>query len=60
VFLEKSFEAFAFRHVQKSTCAATRTDGICESCVEDEGRPLGIGFQELVSNQSKLLRLGLN
>ena len=24
--------------------------------MEDEGRPLGIGFQERVSNQSKLLR----
>lgn len=26
------------------------------SCIEDEGGPLGIGFQERVSNQSKLLR----
>jgi hypothetical protein len=26
------------------------------SCVIDEGRPLGIGFQERVSNHSKLLR----
>ena len=26
------------------------------SCVKDEGRPLGIGFQEQVSNQSELLR----
>ena len=26
------------------------------SCVEDEGGPLGIGFQERVSNQSELLR----
>jgi len=26
------------------------------SCVEDEGRPLGIGFQEQVSNQPELLR----
>jgi hypothetical protein len=25
--------------------------------VKDEGGPLGIGFQERVSNQSKLLRL---
>jgi hypothetical protein len=26
------------------------------SCAIDEGRPLGIGFQEQVSNHSKLLR----
>jgi len=26
------------------------------SCVKDEGRPLGISFQEQVSNHSKLLR----
>jgi hypothetical protein len=26
------------------------------SCVKDEGGPLGIGFQEQVSNQSELLR----
>ena len=26
------------------------------SCVRDEGRPLGIGFQEQVSNHSKWLR----
>jgi hypothetical protein len=26
------------------------------SCVEDGGGPLGIGFQERVSNQSELLR----
>ena len=26
------------------------------SCVRDEGRPLGIGFQEQVSNHSKRLR----
>ena len=26
------------------------------SCARDEGRPLGIGFQEQVSNHSKLLR----
>jgi len=26
------------------------------SCAKDEGRPLGIGFQEQVSNHSKLLR----
>jgi hypothetical protein len=26
------------------------------SCVKDEGGPLGIGFQEQVSNHSKLLR----
>ena len=26
------------------------------SCVKDEGGPLGIGFQERVSNQSELLR----
>jgi len=26
------------------------------SCVRDEGWPLGIGFQELVPNHSKLLR----
>jgi len=27
------------------------------SCVIDEGRPLGIGIQEQISNHSKLLRL---
>jgi len=27
------------------------------SCPKDEGGPLGIGFQEQVPNQSKLLRL---
>jgi hypothetical protein len=27
------------------------------SCAEDDGRPIGIGFQERVSNQSKPLRL---
>ena len=26
------------------------------SCVDDEGRPLGIGFQEQVPNQPELLR----
>ncbi len=26
------------------------------SCIGDEGRPLGIGFQEQVSNQPELLR----
>jgi len=26
------------------------------SCIEDEGRPPGIGFQEQVSNQPELLR----
>ena len=30
---------------------------MCTSCAIDEGRPLGIGFQEQVSNHSKLLRL---
>ena len=29
---------------------------VLSSCVEDEGRPLGIGFQEQVSNQPELLR----
>ena len=27
------------------------------SCAKDEGGPLGIGFQERIPNQSKLLRL---
>jgi hypothetical protein len=27
-----------------------------KSCVKDKGGPLGIGFQEQVSNHSKLLR----
>jgi hypothetical protein len=26
------------------------------SCAEDDGRPIGIGFQEQVPNQSELLR----
>jgi hypothetical protein len=26
------------------------------SCATDEGRPLGIGFQEQISSHSKLLR----
>ena len=29
---------------------------VLSSCVEDEGRPLGIGFQEQVSNQPEPLR----
>src|SRR5580765_5065501 len=29
------------------------------SCVKDKGRPLGIGFQEQVSNHSKVLRRAL-
>lgn len=29
---------------------------IKKSCVKDKGGPLGIGFQEQVSNHSKLLR----
>jgi hypothetical protein len=29
---------------------------VLQSCIEDEGRPLGIGFQEQVSNQPELLR----
>jgi hypothetical protein len=29
---------------------------VSQSCVKDEGGPLGIGFQEQVSNQSELLR----
>jgi hypothetical protein len=45
-------------------CRDTRKGGYSElkkrnvlySCVKDEGRPLGIGFQEQVSNHSKLLR----
>jgi hypothetical protein len=28
---------------------------VCISCAIDEGRPLGIGFQEQISNHSKLL-----
>src|SRR6516165_1356296 len=43
-------------------CRCTRK-GVCNeqltvriSCAKDEGGPLGIGFQELVPNQSKLLR----
>lgn len=31
------------------------TDNMLKSCVRDEGRPLGFGFQERVSNQPKLL-----
>jgi len=33
------------------------TDEICESCIKDEGRPLGIGFQEQIPNHFKRLRL---
>ena len=29
---------------------------MCASCVRDDGRPIGISFQERVLNQSKLLR----
>jgi hypothetical protein len=43
-------------------CRSTRK-GVCneqltvwKSCAKDEGRPLGIGFQEQIPNQSKLLR----
>jgi hypothetical protein len=28
----------------------------CKSCAEYKGRPVGIGFQERVSNPSELLR----
>ena len=30
---------------------------LCISCMRDEGRPFGVGFQERASNHSKLLRL---
>ena len=33
-----------------------KTDNVSYSCVNDEGRPLGIGFQERVPNHSKRLR----
>jgi hypothetical protein len=33
------------------------TDEICESCIKDEGRPLGIGFQEQIPNHFKRLHL---
>ncbi len=29
----------------------------CRSCMRDEGRSFGVGFQEQASNHSKLLRL---
>jgi hypothetical protein len=29
---------------------------VWKSCANDDGRPIGIGFQEQVPNQSKLLR----
>ena len=38
----------------KGVCNERLTVGI--SCAKDEGGPLGIGFQEQVPNQSKLLR----
>jgi len=42
------------RCTRKGVCNEQLTVGI--SCAKDEGGPLGIGFQELVPNQSKLLR----
>lgn len=32
------------------------TENVSYSCVKDEGRPLGTGFQERVPNHSKRLR----
>src|SRR5208283_3216813 len=29
---------------------------LCQSCVRDEGRPFGVGFQEQAPNHSKLLQ----
>ena len=34
---------------------SVRTDELWRSCTEDEGRPLGVGFQERASNHPKLL-----
>ena len=42
------------RCTRKGVCNEQLTVGI--SCAKDEGWPLGIGFQEQVPNQSKLLR----
>lgn len=42
------------RCTRKGVCSEQLTVGI--SCAKDEGGPLGIGFQEQVPNQSKLLR----
>jgi len=42
------------RCTRKGVCNEQLTVGI--SCAKDEGGPLGIGFQEQVPNQSKLLR----
>ena len=32
------------------------TETLCISCMRDEGRSFGVGFQKLASNHSKLLR----
>ena len=52
----------AVRHL-KGRCAAEarkwvryELKAVPYSCVEDDGRPIGIGFQERVSNQPELLR----
>jgi hypothetical protein len=51
------------RHFGDVMCAAeTQGEEECRrksesySCIDDEGRPLGIGFQEQVPNQPELLR----
>ena len=51
-------------HIRRTRCAvAAQKESLhdvalrsARSCVKDEGRSLGIGFQERVSNQSMLLR----
>ena len=42
--------------LQKYGMSGGEVQAVPESCVEDEGRPLGIGFQEQVSNQPEPLR----
>jgi hypothetical protein len=51
------------REIRRQHVCSRGTEGVegemksvLYSCVEDEGRPLGIGFQEQVSNQPELLR----
>ena len=41
---------------QRHERSSLRTKIVTYSCVEDDGGPLGIGFQEQIPNQSELLR----
>ena len=53
----ETFNFLGFSVLQQHRRRLRRTEKtVSRSCVIDEGRPLEIGFQEQVSNHSKLLR----